>query len=286
MLKFILICLSVMLISCSTVSNNGRSDASVNEFGSVVMPKWGEKTGTFKEGKNLFAVGCSSDMDNEQNARDAAFSNGFSELAMYFGVNVKSTLTDFQRNSDGEYSYDVSSKSEISSESIKISRFVKADEFILKKNGKYTAKVLVKISQKEADRIEKELKGITAWNIYIKDAAYENSIADFVKKYASVNKINLGNKIAVKKDSSIDDISKLADTAYFLGVDVSWSDVIQEGKGFFTRVKVTLTIYSLTDKKEIKSIIKEIKWGEYTPENSIEKGIKRACNEILEEESM
>ena len=290
------ICIFIILMflsSCATVEDRSKNDfsnvkknadRSLNDFeGAKSSPEWAKKQGSFTERGCFFVVGSSYEIKDKEKSRQSAFSNGLSELAMYFGVNVKSTLNDIQKDSSGNYSYEVSTKSQITSRKVQINRVVKVDEFIEKKDGKYTTKVLIKMPEKEVRRIEKEILGVTAWNIFIKDRKHDGMINDFLKVYASENGLNLGSRVIVQKDSPIEELAATADTAYFLIVDVDWKDIIHEGKAYFTKIKLLITLYSLTENKEIKSVIKEMKWGEYTPEEAVSRGLKKVMEKIIKE---
>ncbi|HQO92901.1 MAG TPA: hypothetical protein PLX56_11300, partial [bacterium] len=204
------------------------------------------------------------------------------DLNLYFGVSVNATLEDVESETDGVYSYSLKKNSVITGTPIKINKFNKTNVFTEKVDGMFNGYVQIAVPVDEAARISKEIKGMTGYKVIAAKSGYENILSDFARQWAQKKGLKIaGSALPVDDSVSIDEIAKKSDTAYFIVVKGEAEEPKQEGKVFITKVKITIRQFSLVEGRELNTIVEEMKWGEYTPEEAVDKGMKKLVQKML-----
>jgi len=251
---------------------------------SVAKPEWTKQTGHASFSGSVYVVGRSDGRQTEKEALDSAFIAALADLNLYFGVSVNATIEDVESETDGVYSYSLKKNSVITGSPIKINKFNKTNVFAEKVDGKFNGYVQIAVPVDEAARITKEIKGMTGYKVIAAKSGHENILSDFARQWAQKKGLKIaGSALDIDDSASIDQIAKRSDTAYFIVVKGEAEEPKQDGKVFITKVKVTIRQFSLVEGRELNTIVEEMKWGEYTPEEAIDKGMKKLINKILSE---
>ena len=250
----------------------------------VAKPEWTKQTGHANFNGFVYVVGRSDGKETEKEAESLAFIAALADLNLYFGVSVNATLEDVESETDGVYSYSLKKNSVITGSPIKINKFNKTNVFTEKVNGKFSSFVQISVPVDEAAKITKEIKGMTGYKVIPAKSGHEVILSDFARQWAQKKGLKIaGSALPVDDNVSIDEIAKKSDTAYFIVVKGEAEEPKQDGKVFITKVKVTIRQFSLVEGRELNTIVEEMKWGEYTPEEAIDKGMKKLVNKILSE---
>jgi hypothetical protein len=248
----------------------------------VVKPEWTRQTGHANFNGSVYVVGRSDGKQTEKEAMDSAFIAALGDLNLYFGVSVNATLEDVESETDGVYSYSLKKNSVITGSPIKINKFNKTNVFTEKVDGKFNGYVQIAVPVDEAGRIAKEIKGMTGYKVIPAKAGHEDILSDFVRQWSQKKGLKIaGSALPVDDNVSIDEIAKKSDTAYFIVVKGEVEEPKQDGKVFITKVKVIIRQFSLVEGRELNTIVEEMKWGEYTPEEAVDKGMKKLVQKML-----
>lgn len=251
--------------------------------GSVpVKPKWAEQAGHATFNNSLILVGKSDGKETEKEAENSAFISALADLNLYFGVTVSAQMEDVESETDGVYNYSIKSKNTITGEPVKVNKFNKTNVFVEKKDGKFSGFVQISIPMSEVARIDKEIKGLTGFAVIVSNPEYETILTDFARQWAQSKGLKIaGNASTVSISSTVEEITSVSNSAYFLVVIAEFEEPVQMKKAFYTKVKITLRQLSLFEQRELATITEELKWGEYTPEEAIKKGFKKLIQNMI-----
>jgi hypothetical protein len=248
----------------------------------VAKPEWTKQNGHASFNGSVYVVGRSDGKQTEKEALDSAFISALGDLNLYFGVSVNATLEDVESETDGVYSYSLKKNSVITGTPIKINKFNKTNVFTEKVDGKFNGFVQIAVPVDEAGRIAKEIKGMTGYKVVVANSSHSGMLSDFTRQWAQQRGLKIsGSELDIENNADIQDIANRSDTAYFLIVKGEYEEPKQDGKVFITKVKITIRQFSLVEGRELNTIVEEMKWGEYTAEESVEKGMKKLISKML-----
>lgn len=248
----------------------------------VAKPEWTKQTGHANFQGSLYVVGRSDGKSTEKEAENSAFIAALADLNLYFGVSVNASMEDVESETNGAYSYSLKTSSVITGAPIKVNKFNKTNAFTERVDGKFNGYVQIAIPFDEAARISKEIKGMTSYKVIAAKNGHEGILSDFIRQWAQKKGLKIsGSESSIDDSESIDEIAKKTDTAYFLIVKSEFEEPKQEKSTYITKVKITIRQFSLVEGRELSTIVEEMKWGEYSPDEAVDKGIKKLVSKIL-----
>ncbi len=282
-----------MLLSCGTVEQSRRTDMRDADAENTLLaatpakkPAWAHVVGRAEQGDTFFFSGESLGRNSEEDALKGALIDALSRVSAYFGLTVRSTTYSIEAEQNGNYSYNVGVSSTISGAPIKLKDFKEKGRYVEKwsRNGQveYDARVLIAVPRAEMLRIKKEVEAKVAWGIVIKDHQFEQPLKRLVRELAAKKQLKIVPDQTMISDSfKFEDLQHAAQTAYFLLIKAEYQPPVKEGSAFFTKINLSATLISLLDGEEKWSMHTELKSGEYSADDAVSYGLKKAAQHLL-----
>ncbi len=280
---------ALFILSCAT---GGGGDEPVAGPGKMLestpaaKPEWLSITGYAQKGGNWYFVGESSKSRTEEDARAKALLNGLSQISSQFGVKVSSELISQEKESNGNYSYDIGVKNKLTGAPIRIKDY-KLDATYIEKWDRgvveFDAKVLVKVPDEEIARIKKEIDALCGWAVLTPREELMNDAMRLVKEFAQLKKFNLKpDADPVAENYTIETLAqKAADSAFFLVLKVKPAEPKNVDGEWYADVAVEAEYISLTENKVIKPYSGSARGAAYTDKDAVKNAFLKAFDEIM-----
>jgi len=282
---------SLFILSCATAGGGpdgapAAGPGKMLESNPAAKPEWLSITGYARKGFDWYFVGESSKSRTEEDARAKALLNGLAQISNQFGVKVSSELISQEKESNGNYSYDIGVKNKLTGAPIRIKDYKLDGTYIEKWDRgavEFDAKVLVKVPDEEIARIRKEIDALCGWAVLTPRAELTGDAMRLVKEFAQVKKFNLKPDADPVGDAyTIETLSqKAADSAFFLVVKVKAADPKNVDGEWYSDVAVEVEYISLTENKVIRSYSGSARGAAYADKDAVKSAFLKAFDEIM-----
>jgi len=278
----------VFVTSCATTGSGAGSagSGSLLETNPSPKPEWLSIAGYARKGGNWYFVGESSRSSSEADARAKALLDGLAQISNQFGVKVSSELISQERESNGNYSYDIGVKNKLTGAPIRIRDYKVEGTYIEKwnRNGiEFDAKVLIRVPEEEIARIRKEIDALCGWAIISPLSDLAGETMRLTKEFAQIKKVNLTpDAVQVDATYSLETlVQKAPDAAFFLVVKVKPGGPKEIEGEWYADISVEVEYLSLTENKVVKTYSGSARGAAYSAAGATRNALLKAFDEIM-----
>lgn len=254
----------------------------------ATAPWWASAGPAQRErGDNAYFIGEAHGAASLDEAKKRAFAAALGQASLAAGVKVETAMTDVTIEVNGRASYAIGMKNQVTGVPITLRVFREEGAVIERwqRSGgiEYDARVAVAVPKLELLRIVREARGLCGLGVVASDARHARALLEFAKKLAEKKRLTLtADATLVSAGAAAKELASKSDAAFFLVTQLDADEPTKEGNAFFSRIRLSARLISLTEDKEIFAINEEVKAGDYSPAAMMDVGLKQLTRKILE----